>query len=295
MNENTFVANSQYAKLGENTLIEFIEETKKPYNVTIDLLLKILDDNKDTEYGKKYNFAEIHSVEDYQKNVPIITYDDISGYIERMLKGESNILTAYSYNHMNETSGTVGKPKAIPMTDMQSEIFGKYNNFIMYGVLNKYVDEKWKKGRCFCTSSGTCKKLESGITVGEAAAKMAEYVKGGIDEVEKMYTTMYTSPIEGLIPAQGSDTKYIHSRFALEDKNVRGIVTGFYSVAVLYLQYIADNYELLINDIEKGTISDEINMPDEVRSSLLSKIKPNPERAKELREAFKNGSNYPFV
>ena len=79
------------------------------------------------------------------------------------------------------------------------------------------------------------------------------------------------------------------------DKEVRGIVTGFYSVIVVFLRYIEDNLELLIRDIETGTISDDIEMPDSVRESLLKKIEPMPERAAELREAFKDGPGTPWV
>ena len=271
------------------------EETKAPMETTTALLMKILEDNKDTVYGKEYGFADIHSIEEYQQRVPVITYDNVAPYIERMAKGEKNVLTAYPCGHFNETSGTVGVPKMIPMTNKQSDVFAKYNNLLMYGIMRDNLDIDWMDGRGFCTSSGNCKTLESGMTVGEASAKMADYIKGGSDALDQMIRTLYTSPIEGLNPAPGADTKYIHTRFALMDRNVRGIVTSFYSVLVLFLRYIADNYELLIDDIEKGAISKEIEMPDSVRESLLKKIEPMPERAAELREIFKNGSDFPFV
>ena len=56
--------------------------------LTTELLMKLLNDNKDTEYGKKYDFANIHSVEDYQKKVPVVVYDDLAPYLERMMDGE---------------------------------------------------------------------------------------------------------------------------------------------------------------------------------------------------------------
>lgn len=49
--------------------------------------MKLLNGNKDTEYGKKYDFANIHSVEDYQKKVPVVVYDDLAPYLERMMDG----------------------------------------------------------------------------------------------------------------------------------------------------------------------------------------------------------------
>lgn len=292
---NTYLANKANADKGLEAWHSFQQETKNPMELTTALLMKLLEDNKDTEYGRRYGFADIHTIEEYQRRVPVIVYDNIAECLERMKKGEKNILTAYAYNHFNETSGTVGVPKVIPMTDTQSAVFAKYNNLLTYGIMQEQVDPDWMNGRAFCTSSGTCRTLESGLTVGSASAKMADFIKGGKDALDSMMRTMYTSPIEAINPTAGTDTKYIHMRFALMDREVRGIISGFYSVIVLFLKYIANNYELLIDDIEKGTISDEVDMPDEVRQSLLAKIQPMPERAAELREIFKNGSDFPFV
>lgn len=293
--EQTKKTNEMTAEQGKAVLAAFREETKHPMEATNALLMRLLEDNKDTEYGKKYGFADIHSIEDYQKKVPVATYDTFAPYLERMMAGEKDILTAYSFNHFNETSGTVGNPKVVPMTDRQSDVFAKYNNLYVYGLLGENVDADWMDGRAFCTSSGNCRTLPSGLTVGEASAKMADYIKGGKAALDAMIRTMYTSPIEGLNPEHGVDTKYVHTRFALMDREVRGMVTGFYSVIVLFLHYIETHVDVLIHDIETGTISEEIEMPDEVRKSLLAKIEPMPERAAELREAFRNGTEEPWV
>ncbi len=295
MENRTFFANDNNSKQGLEVWKEFQEETKRPMELTTNLLMKLLDDNKDTEYGKKYDFAGIKTIEDYQKKVPVVVYDNLAPYLERMMEGEKNLLTAYNYNHFNETSGTVGAPKVVPMTDEQSGVFAKYNNLLMYGIMRDKLDPTWMEGRGFCTSSGNCRTLKSGLTVGEASAKMADYIKGGKDALDAMIRTLYTSPLEGLNPEHGVDTKYVHTRFALMDREVRGMITGFYSVIVLFLRYIEDKYEMLIHDIETGTISDDVEMPDSVRESLLKKIEPMPERAAELREAFKNGVDEPWV
>lgn len=294
-NKMTFELYEKNSTQGLKVLEEFKEETKRPMEKNTALLMQLLEDNKDTEYGKRYGFAEIHSIEEYQKRVPVITYDDIAPYLERMMDGEKNILTAYTYDHFNETSGTIGVPKVVPMTDKQSAVYARYNNLLNYGILRAEVEENWMKGRGFCTSSGNCKTLKSGLTVGEASAKMADYIKGGKDAFDAMIRSIYTSPLEGLNPEPGSDAKYIHCRFALMDRDVRGIITSFYSVIVLFLRYIEDNLELLIHDIETGTISEDVNLSDEVRRSLLTKIEPMPERAAELREAFRNGTDTPWV
>ncbi len=259
------------------------------------LLMRILDDNKNTEYGRRYGFDEIKSVEEYQKRVPVIVYDHIAEDIERMANGEQNILTVYPFRHMNETSATMGNPKRIPMTQEQAQVFLKYNKQYMDGLKAALLDDSWMEGRAFCTSEGKHRSLESGITVGDASSVMADYIRGGKDALSSMMATLFTSPIEATLPVPDTDTKYIHARFALMDENTTGIICGFYSIVVNYLKYIADNYELLIDDIENGTINEDIKLIPEVRESLLAKIQPMPERAAGLREIFRNGSDFCFV
>lgn len=291
----TFITNQNAVREAEKIRAEILEEFKNPMEVNFNLLLKILADNKDTEYGKKYHFADIHTVEDYQKLVPVITYDDIGSYTERMAEGEKNVLTAYPLDHMNTTAGTTGSYKMIPFTSELAKSFVRYNKHWIDALKGEQLDPIWMEGRAFCTSEGTCTKRDSGITVGCASSKMAEYIRGGADALDAILRTLYTSPYEATNPAPQSDSKYLHVRFALMDKNITGIITGFYSQIAQIFQYIALNYKMLIHDIATGTIDESIDLPDDVRESVLRKIQPMPERAAELEEIFKNGADHPFV
>ena len=280
---------------GKRILEEFEKETENAYQTNCNFLMKTLHDNADTEYGRKYGFATIGSVEEYQKRVPVIVYDNIAEQIERMAAGEKNVLTAYPFNHMNDTSGTVGNAKLVPMTKPQTDIFMRYDYLLGMGNMNRYLDDRWKDGRCFGTSEGTHRVLPSGITRGSASSVMAQVMQGGVDAYDKQMRLLFTSPTEASIPKPGDNTKYIHSRFALMDGGITGIITGFFSQVVLYLSYITDNYEMLIDDIEKGTISEGIELAPETRASLLAKISPMPERAAELRRIFRNGSDIRWI
>lgn len=63
---------------------------KYPYDVQEEWLRKLIVSAKDTEWGKKYNYAWIQSVEQFRKNVPIQDYDSLKPYIDRVRK-ESKI------------------------------------------------------------------------------------------------------------------------------------------------------------------------------------------------------------
>ena len=52
---------------------------------------------------------------------------------------------------------------------------------------------------------------------------------------------------------------------------------------------------MLVDDIEAGIINSDIQMPQEVRESLMKKITPMPERAAELRSIFEQGFDIPFA
>jgi len=82
---------------------------------------KILDSflcrNADTSYGRRYGYAEINSVEMYQDRVPVVTYDEIEPWIERMKAGERHVLTSEEVRFFETTSGSTSDTKFIPYTD----------------------------------------------------------------------------------------------------------------------------------------------------------------------------------
>ena len=70
-----------------------------------ELLMKILNDNKDTAYGIKYDFKNIKSIKEYQEKVPISEYDDyIDFLIPMVFQGVENLLTVYPVKHYNKSS-----------------------------------------------------------------------------------------------------------------------------------------------------------------------------------------------
>ena len=276
---------------GKQIFEEFTRLCREPQKNNNELLMRILNDNRDTEYGKKYGFSDIHSIEEYQKKVPVTMYDDYVGYIIRMTEdGETNLITSYPVNHYNKSSGTMGTPKRIPMSDAAMVQYNRYIATGPYGVIGKYLDEDWMAGRLIRIAESTAeeKYLPCGASYGAVSQKMTRQYR------EKLQI-LYTSPDEGLFPVQGTNTKYLHARYALTERDAGGFLAAFYSYLIELLRYIESNWELLTDDIEKGTIDDTIEMPAQVRAKLLSEITPDPERAAELRSVFSEGFSKPFV
>jgi len=71
-----------------------------------------------TEFGRLHNFSQIQSLADYKKNVPIQEYEDLKPYIERMMKGEENVLWNTPVQWFAKSSGTTSeKSKFIPISE----------------------------------------------------------------------------------------------------------------------------------------------------------------------------------
>ena len=80
-------------------------------------LITILQDNADTEYGKKYHFSDISSVSEYKKQVPFSTFVDYEDFVSKMMQGKEKLLTAYPVSFYAHASGTLGSAKHIPYTE----------------------------------------------------------------------------------------------------------------------------------------------------------------------------------
>jgi hypothetical protein len=71
-----------------------------------------------TEFGRHYNFSQVQSLEDFKARVPVQTYEDMKPFIERMMKGEENVLWNTPVNWFAKSSGTTSdKSKFIPVSE----------------------------------------------------------------------------------------------------------------------------------------------------------------------------------
>ena len=78
---------------------------------------ELLQNAKQTAWGRYYNYASIKTIADYQKNVPIQTYDSLKPFIQRMLEGDKNVLWHSPIEWFAKSSGTTSdKSKFIPVS-----------------------------------------------------------------------------------------------------------------------------------------------------------------------------------
>ncbi len=90
---------------------------KYPAEIQQETLFNILKPAERTEWGRKYDYKSITSVKEYQARVPVHTYEELLPYIERLQRGEKDLLWPGGIKWFAKSSGTTStKSKFIPMT-----------------------------------------------------------------------------------------------------------------------------------------------------------------------------------
>ncbi len=207
------------------------------------ILFKILKQNQNTEYGKKYNFSEINSIEDFQKLIPIITYPDIKSQIDRLKHGEQNILIKDKVLFFATSSGTTSEPKFIPVTKKRMDFHR--GEFLLW--LN-YMFKSHKRilnGKTLYWGAGhlngyTEAKIPHGNISGYLVYNSSKFVKSKL---------VIDSDILNM---QDFDKKMEKIAIkSLLEKNIVQIAFASAVQAILFFDYLIDHKDRLI-DLVKG-------------------------------------------
>ena len=277
------------ALLGKKYYNYYNKKVKNADKISENKLLKDIKKNRNTEIGKKYCFSNIKTIKDFQKNIPYTTFDDYIEYIERTANaGEQNLITSDKIYYFAATSGTTGAYKKIPVTKKTFIPFFKNGTIFAYNL--KKEMKKKKKGLLYgkilnLSESGTIDVTPSGIKVGVVTGYFTSRFKS-------ILSILTCIPKEVIGSEKDVDMKYINARFALEEENVICINSVFMSALTDLFNYIENNVEIILKDIENGTIDDSIKMPEYIRKKFQKRLKPNKERADELRKIFRESANY---
>lgn len=90
--------------------------SSKPVDTQFAVFNYLLKNVKKTAFGKDKGLQGISAYEEWKKLVPVQDYEDVSPYIDRIKKGELNVLWPGRPTYFAKTSGTTSGIKYIPLT-----------------------------------------------------------------------------------------------------------------------------------------------------------------------------------
>lgn len=89
---------------------------KDPVKTQNEVLRSLISEAKDTAFGRDHQFSTISGYVDFKSRVPVRDYEGLKHYIDRIQKGESDVLWKGLPIYLSKTSGTTSGAKYIPIT-----------------------------------------------------------------------------------------------------------------------------------------------------------------------------------
>ena len=131
---------------------------------------------QNTHFGKDHNFSSITEYEHFFKNVPVRDYEELKSYVDRVVKGESDILWPGKPLYFAKTSGTTSGAKYIPLTkeSMPFHIQAARNAILSY--IHETGNADFVNGKMIFLQGSPILEEKNGIKLGRLSGIVAHFV-----------------------------------------------------------------------------------------------------------------------
>ncbi|XP_053555033.1 GH3 domain-containing protein [Bombina bombina] len=253
-------------------------ETKNAWDIQENFLQEILRQFHDTEYGRKHHFKDMTDVSSFRKLHPLTNSSHYKDHIERISKGEENILAPGKPIALVATAGTSGIPTTVPVTAnsaiqrfLQGTALGlELIYYHLPGALEKVV-----KFSC----ATTFRLSEGGSPVGPyPPAPSSKFLKHLYPPAPPVHATV-----------SHNDLLYTQLLFALRDPDVSALEANFSWLLGNVFSLLETHWESLILDIQLGLLCPDLQLPGDTRRQIEEMLVPDSQRAAELQLQFERG------
>jgi hypothetical protein len=254
------------------------------------LLTRCLEANRDTQIGRRYDFARLLQSSDvvraYQDGVPIVSYDDVEPEIARIASGEAGVLTRAPVVRLTPSSGSTSPVKLIPHTaDLQREFSDAIDAWIVDLNL-KHRSVIGGPAYWSITPARSFERAASRVAGGGAAVPIgfgedSEYL-GGFRQ--RLVDAVLAVPAEVRHITDPDAFRYVTLLFLIRERGLRLISVWHPSFLLLMLESLPAIFDRLVDDVARGTVTPPSALPPRVHAALAPLVWPDPLRAKELRK-----------
>ncbi len=149
---------------------------KNPHKTQQKVFERLISVGKNTAFGKNHNFKNITTYEDFKKQVKVTDYEGLKPYVERIIKGEKDILWKDKPLYFAKTSGTTSGAKYIPITreSMPTHIKSAKNALLSY--INETGNTDFVNGKMIFLQGSPVLEDVNGIKLGRLSGISAHYV-----------------------------------------------------------------------------------------------------------------------
>lgn len=136
----------------------------------------LINNGQKTLFGQQYFLKEIRSYEEFKQSIPVSDYEKFKIYIDRIIKGESDVIWPGKPIYFSKTSGTTSGIKNIPIfrNAIKTHINSARDSILQY-ILNS-GDTNFIKGKQMFIQGSPVLKTKKGIKVGRLSGIVAHHV-----------------------------------------------------------------------------------------------------------------------
>lgn len=266
----------------EQVIEEFECLTKDAKRVQIETLKKILEENFEAEYLKKWRLDGNTDPESYSSCVPLVTHKDLEPLIQQIADGAPHpILTGKPITSITLSSGTTqGKRKFVPFNDELTETTMQIYR-TSFAFRNREFPIGNGKALSFIYGSKQF-KTKGGLLAGTATTNV--YRSEQFKKTMKAMKTPCCSPDEVIFGPDFHQSLYCHLLCGLVYRDEIQVISSTFAHSIVHsFRSFELIWEELCSDIKTGNLSSRITVPS-IRTSMAKILKPNPELADKIHE-----------
>ena len=131
---------------------------------------------KNTQFGIDHHFGQIKTFEDFTQNVPVRDYEGLRSYVDKVVKGEENVLWKGKPLYFAKTSGTTSGAKYIPLTkeSMPFHIEAARNAILHY--IQETGKADFVDGKMIFLQGSPILEEKNGLKLGRLSGIVAHFV-----------------------------------------------------------------------------------------------------------------------
>jgi hypothetical protein len=279
MSLTPLLANLTWAASSTADCLRFHHALEHPAETQSAILRQLLSRHADTAYGRAHRFSDIRGYAEFHRRVPLVDYEDLEPWIERIRAGEPAVLTSDPVRRLLPTGGSSGARKLIPFTAGLQQEFNRAIGPWMLDLFRQYPSLLTGPAYWSITPAIPDEPVEH-PTVPIGFDNDSRYL-GGLRH--RLVDSILAVPSALRLVKDTDMFRYLTLLCLIRSRDLRLISVWHPSFLTLLLDALPEKWEHLLNDLKTDGCSRAASLPDSVLASL--KLRALPDRANDLRTA----------
>ena len=136
----------------------------------------LINDAGETQFGKDHDFNRIHTYQDFALKVPVRDYEELKPYVDRVVKGEENVLWKGKPLYFAKTSGTTSGAKYIPLTKESMPFHIQAARDAILHYIHETGKADFVSGKMIFLQGSPILEQKNGISLGRLSGIVAHFV-----------------------------------------------------------------------------------------------------------------------